>query len=73
MLPNGSVTLLVNGVHDNLSTPAHAAAYAERARRAGDAVDLLVLPSASHFDEVAASSPSWRLLLPAIRRALGLP
>jgi len=30
----------------------------------------VILPGASHYDEVAASSPSWPLVLAAIERAL---
>jgi acetyl esterase/lipase len=72
LVPNGSTTLLVNGELDTIAPPPSAAAYAERARAAGDSVRLLVLPGASHYDEVAATSPSWALLLPAIRQALGM-
>jgi acetyl esterase/lipase len=73
LVPNGSSTLLVNGEFDSIAPPASASAYAQLARAAGDAVQVLVLPGASHYDEVAATSPSWALLLPAIRQALGLP
>lgn len=72
LMPNGSTTVLINGALDTISPPKNAADYAARALNAGDKVSTLVLPQASHFDEVAASSPAWALILPVIRNALGL-
>jgi acetyl esterase/lipase len=73
LMPNGSTTVLINGQLDRVSPPRTASAYAERARQAGDRAETLVLPDASHYDEVAATSPSWKLVLPVIQKALGLP
>jgi acetyl esterase/lipase len=70
LVPNGSHTVLINGALDSLSPPRTAVDYADWARRAGDTVELLVLPGASHFDEAAASSPAWKLILPVIQKAL---
>ena len=72
LLPNGSRTLLITGEHDTISPPRAAHAYAARARAAGDEAEVLILPGASHYDEVAATSPAWALVLPAIRAALKL-
>lgn len=72
LVPNGSKTVLITGELDTVSPPRVAHAYAERARRAGDRADVLILPGASHYDEVAASSPSWKLVLPVIQEALGI-
>ena len=72
LMPSGSVTVLINGELDTLSPPPAAHAYAARARAAGDRASVIILPGASHYDEVAASSPSFKLVLPAIRRALGM-
>jgi acetyl esterase/lipase len=72
LMPNGSHTALINGALDHVSPPQTATDYAARAREAGDQADTLVLPRASHFDEVSASSPAWALILPAIHRALGI-
>jgi acetyl esterase/lipase len=71
LMPNGSTTVLINGALDSISPPQTAGDYAARALQAGDKVSTLVLPQASHFDEVAASSPAWALILPVIRGALG--
>jgi acetyl esterase/lipase len=70
LLPNGNRTVLINGALDDISPPSVAADYATVARRAGDKADVLVLPGASHFDEVAATSPAWKLTLPVILNAL---
>ena len=39
---------------------------------AGDVAELVVLPGASHYDEVAATSPAWIIVAAQIRQALGL-
>jgi acetyl esterase/lipase len=72
LMPNGSHTVLINGELDTVSPPRAAHDYAARARAAGDSASVIILPGASHYDEVAASSPAFKLVLPAIRRALGL-
>jgi acetyl esterase/lipase len=70
LIPNGSHTILVTGELDTISPPRVAQDYAARARAAGDSAEVVILPGASHYDEVAASSPSWPLVLAAIERAL---
>lgn len=70
LVPNGSHTILVTGELDTISPPRVAHDYAARARAAGDNAEVVILPGASHYDEVAASSPSWPLVLAAIERAL---
>ena len=72
LTPNGSRTVLINGDQDVNTTPAEAAAYAARVRARGDAAETLVLPAASHFDEVAVTSPGWALVEPVILQALGV-
>ncbi|WP_426109679.1 alpha/beta hydrolase [Massilia sp. PWRC2] len=72
LIPNGSHTVLITGELDTVSPPRVAHDYAERARAAGDSAEVIILPGASHYDEVAASSPAFALVLPAIRAALGL-
>jgi acetyl esterase/lipase len=72
LIPNGSRSVLITGELDTISPPHVAYAYAARAQTAGDQAEVLILPGASHYDEVAASSPAWNLVLPVIRRALQL-
>ncbi|WP_229424942.1 S9 family peptidase [Massilia sp. Se16.2.3] len=70
LLPNGSHTILVTGELDTISPPRIAHDFAERARQAGDSAEVVILPGASHYDEVATSSHAWPLVLGAIERAL---
>ncbi|GGC16606.1 hypothetical protein GCM10011572_42420 [Pseudoduganella buxea] len=73
MLPAAIRTVLIHGEHDTVSPPSTGTAYAERARAAGDAAEVIVLPGASHYDEVSAQSPAWGIVGREIRKALGLP
>ncbi|PWF49386.1 alpha/beta hydrolase [Massilia glaciei] len=70
LVPNGSRTVLITGALDTISPPRAAYAYAARAQAAGDQARVVILPDASHYDEIAASSPAWKLILPEIRKAL---
>lgn len=72
LMPNGSRTWLVTGALDTISPPRVAHDYAARARQAGDVAEVVILPDASHYDEVAATSPAWPRVLEVIERALGL-
>jgi acetyl esterase/lipase len=72
LMPNGSRTVLITGERDTISPPRAAHDYAARARAAGDQAEVLILPGASHYDEIAASSPAWSLILPVIEQALGM-
>lgn len=73
LVPNGSRTVLITGELDTVAPPRAAYAYAARAQAAGDMASVVILPAASHYDEVAASSASFKLVLPVIRKALGMP
>jgi acetyl esterase/lipase len=72
MLPAGVRTVLIHGEFDTISPLRVGQDYARRAQAAGDAAEVLVLPGGSHYDEVAAISPSWSIVLGQIRKALGL-
>ena len=72
LMPNGSHTVLITGEFDTVSPPRVAHDYAARAIAAGDSARVIILPGASHYDEVASASPSFKLVLPAIKAALGL-
>ena len=72
LMPNGSHTVLINGALDTVSPPDTAFAYAARAQGAKDRVETLILPNASHFDEVSADSPAFAQILPVIRKSLGI-
>lgn len=72
LLPAGVRTVLIHGEFDTVSPLRAGQDYARRARAAGDQAEVLVLPGGSHYDEVAASSPSWPIVAAEIRKALGL-
>jgi acetyl esterase/lipase len=72
LMPNGSRTILVTGELDTISPPRVAHDFAARARAAGDAAEVVILPGASHYDEVAATSGAWPRVLRAIETALGM-
>jgi acetyl esterase/lipase len=71
LMPNGSRTILVTGELDTISPPRVAHDFAARARAAGDSADVVILPGASHYDEVAPTSAAWPRVLRAIEAALG--
>jgi acetyl esterase/lipase len=73
LLPVGVRTVLIHGEHDNISPLRVGQDYARRAQAAGDEAEVVSLPGGSHYDEVAATSPSWRIVSAHIRKALGLP
>ena len=72
LMPNGSSTVLITGALDTVSPPRVAYAYAARAQAAGDQAQVVILPDASHYDEIAAASPLWKQILPFIERALDI-
>jgi pimeloyl-ACP methyl ester carboxylesterase len=65
-------TVLINGELDTVAPPDLAARYAVLARRAGNAVPIIVVPGASHYDLVSTNSTVWPLLHAEIRRALDI-
>lgn len=72
LLPSGVRTVLITGALDDVSPVRVAHDYAQRARASGDTAEVIVLPNASHYDEVAAASPAWKLIYRQIRQALGM-
>lgn len=68
LVPNGCLTYLVTGALDTISPPRVAHDYAARVRASGDMVDVVILPDATHYDEVATCSHAW----PRIREVIGL-
>lgn len=72
LMPNGSRTVLATGELDTISPPRVAHDYAAKAVKAGDHAEVLILPGASHYDEIAATSPAWTMILPVIKQMLGM-
>ncbi|RFP10005.1 MULTISPECIES: alpha/beta hydrolase [unclassified Duganella] len=71
LLPSGVRTVLIHGEFDTVSPLRAGHDYARRAQAAGDHAEVIVLPGGSHYDEVAATSPSWTIVSAQIRKALG--
>jgi acetyl esterase/lipase len=72
LMPNGSRTVLATGELDTISPPRVAHDYAAKAKLAGDHAEVLILPGASHYDEIAATSNAWRMILPVIKQMLAM-
>lgn len=72
MLPAGVRTVLIHGEFDTVSPLRAGHDYARRAIAAGDTAEVIMLPGGSHYDEVAATSPSWPIVSAQIRKALGI-
>lgn len=66
MLPLGTPQTLVSGVRDPIVPPAHLETYAERARMAGDSVDLVRIAGAGHFELVTPGTEAWPLVAAAV-------
>ena len=73
LIPNGSHSVLITGELDTVSPPRVAHDYAARAKAAGDSAEVIILPGASHYDEVAPASSAFAPVMAAIRAALGMP
>ena len=72
LIPNGSRTVLITGELDEQVPKETAFGFAAKAKAAGDSAEVIVLPGASHFDEAAATSPSWNTTLSVIKNQLGM-
>ncbi len=62
MIPSGVRTVLINGELDGVAPAILSRRYAQAARNAGDNVRTVLVPNASHYDEVSVDSPVWRTL-----------
>lgn len=67
-LPVGVPVMLVHGQADPIVPADQSAAYAEKARAAGDDIELVTIKRAGHFDLIAPFSPFWPRIEAAVRR-----
>jgi acetyl esterase/lipase len=58
LLPLGVHTTLVSGVYDAIVAPAQALRFAERAKEKNEAVTLITLDNAGHFELIAPWTPA---------------
>jgi acetyl esterase/lipase len=59
LLPLGTRQVLIVGDGDGVMPPKAREAYAAAARKAGDTVDLVVVPDAGHFEVIAPTAAAW--------------
>lgn len=71
LLPIGVPAILIHGASDENVPYALSHDYAEHARAAGDAVELVTLPGVGHFEIVDPRAPEWQTVVEAIGRASG--
>lgn len=71
LLPLGLPYALVAGVEDALVPAAHVAAFAERARAAGDEVRLELVPESGHFEVVAPGTVAFAVVVGFLKAMLG--
>jgi acetyl esterase/lipase len=71
LLPLGVPQALVEGTHEDFVPLPLMKAYAEAARRAGDPVQLVVIPGVGHFEVASPRSSAWPTVESAIRSLLG--
>ncbi len=60
LLPSGVPTLLVHGGTDLIVPLAQSERYERAARRAGDDVELAVVPGVGHFEVIDPASDAWQ-------------
>src|SRR5215470_4634093 len=68
-LPLGVPLVVIHGTKDNIVPLAMNRSFAERARKAGDDIRLLMPEDADHFDVIDPKSKFW----PQVMEALGTP
>ncbi len=70
-LPLGIGQLLIHGAADDIVPPSQSRVYYEKARAAGDDIELVELPGADHFDVVDPAHEAWLVVVQRLPRLLG--
>ena len=71
LVPVGVPHLLVHGGRDGVVPATLSRSFAEAARSAGNAVDLVELPDADHFDVIDPEHEAWMVVVEALPHLLG--
>lgn len=71
LVPLGVPQHLVVGALDPIVPPVHVRRYAEAAAAAGDAVEVVVVPAAGHFEPTVPDHEAFAPVLAAVRAAVG--
>ena len=69
-LPLGTAQVLIHGLRDLADNVDMNRGYARRARGAGDAVEMVELPEADHFDVIDPGSAAWERVCAEIARGV---
>ncbi len=73
LVPLGVPQRLIVGARDPIVPPGHVRRYAEAAAASGDAVRVVVVPGAGHFEPTAPDREAFAEVREAVRSVLGLP
>jgi acetyl esterase/lipase len=68
LLPLGIRQLMIVGDSDRIVPAAARKAYMGRSLKAGDRVEVIVVPNAGHFEVIAPTVPAWTTVRAAIKR-----
>jgi acetyl esterase/lipase len=71
LLPLGIRQVMIWGSRENYVPAQQAQDFLVAAQRAGDDVQLRIVPGAGHFETASPSSPAWPVVLGAIESLLG--
>lgn len=69
-LPLGVPSIHVSGARDAIATRASVESFAERARAAGDSVELVFITDEGHFESIMPAREGGRAVIDAMRRLL---
>jgi acetyl esterase/lipase len=70
LLPSGTKVVMVHGAYDPVLPPYTGRAYAELARHAGDAAEVVTIPDAGHFDVVIPTTAAWKEVVGILDREM---
>ena len=70
MLPLGVKQILIHGVYDGIVPPSIGWRYQSMAEKKGDAIELVTLENAGHFELIAPWTPSGKVVVKRIVAAL---
>jgi acetyl esterase/lipase len=70
LLPSGVKVVMVHGEFDPVMPPYTGRDYVAKARAAGDAAELVILPGAAHFDPVIPTTAAWKAVAAILDREM---
>lgn len=73
LLPLDRGQIVVSAEHDHVIGPPLGEAYGSKAMKAGDAVQVVTIEGAGHFELIDPGSAAWKTLFPLVDALGGLP